>query len=188
MIKLPLKRTKDRVFLTPEIAKQLTPCEIQPGTNLSTLTGYLQVKDNLHSIKVSANLFRQMSMNSLCRHTHVINQLNLSKFLFQAIEQPLSEVPAFKRHMPPTQEEILRKTKYEWGQVDVDNFIQRLKEGGIKDIKVDNLGAGSYQIRVLNDDAIITIANDSTHVLCNTGREKLRLKIRDLITKSLPSF
>lgn len=107
--------------------------------------------------------------------------------IYQAIDQPLPDLPAYKRNIPPTQEEILRKTKYEWGQVDVDNFIQRLKEGGIKDIKVDNLGAGSYQIRVLNDDAVITIGTNSTHVLCS-GREKLRLKIRDLITKSLPSF
>lgn len=53
VIKLPLKRMKDRVYLTPEIAKQLVPCEVQPGTNFSTITGCLQVKDNLHNIKVS---------------------------------------------------------------------------------------------------------------------------------------
>lgn len=52
VIKLPLKRTFDRVFLTPEIAKQIIPREVQPGTNLSSLTGCLQVKDNLHDIKV----------------------------------------------------------------------------------------------------------------------------------------
>lgn len=52
VIKLPLKRTFDRVFLTPEIAKQILPREVAPGTNLSSITGCLQVKDNLHDIKV----------------------------------------------------------------------------------------------------------------------------------------
>lgn len=105
----------------------------------------------------------------------------------QAFEQPLNEQPAYKRTSAPTQEEILRKTKYEWGQVDVDLFIQRLKEGGIKDIKIEHTSGGSVKIRVLNDDAIITIEENSTHVQCS-GREKLRLKIRDLISKCLPNF
>lgn len=53
VIKLPLKRKRNRVYLTPEIAKTLIPREIQPGTNVSTLTGCLQVKDNIHDIRVS---------------------------------------------------------------------------------------------------------------------------------------
>lgn len=53
VIKLPLKRKRNRVYLTPEIAKQIIPREVQPGTTISTLTGCLQVKDNLHDIKVS---------------------------------------------------------------------------------------------------------------------------------------
>lgn len=57
VIKLPLKRTFDRVFLTPEIAKQIIPREVLPGTNLSSLTGCLQVKDNLHDIKVCLRLY-----------------------------------------------------------------------------------------------------------------------------------
>lgn len=52
VIKLPLKRTFDRVFLTPDIAKQIIPREVQPGVTLSSVTGCLQVKDNLHDIKV----------------------------------------------------------------------------------------------------------------------------------------
>lgn len=53
VIKLPLKRAFDRVFLTPDIAKQIIPREVAPGTTLSSLTGCLQVKDNLCDIKVS---------------------------------------------------------------------------------------------------------------------------------------
>lgn len=89
--------------------------------------------------------------------------------------------------MAPSQEEVLRRTKYEWGHVDVDLFIQRLKEGGIKDIKVEQTAGGAVKIRVLNDDATIIIEDNNTHVFCS-GREKLRLKIRDLISKCLPNF
>lgn len=53
VIKLPLKRKRNRVFLAPNIAQTVVPREIQPGINMSTLTGYLEVKDNLHDINVS---------------------------------------------------------------------------------------------------------------------------------------
>lgn len=53
VIKLPLKRKRNRVYITPEMAKQIVPREVQPGTTMSTLTGCLQVKDNLHDIIVS---------------------------------------------------------------------------------------------------------------------------------------
>lgn len=52
VIKLPLKRKRNRVFLNPDIAQTVVPREVQPGVNLSTLTGYLEVKDNLHDINV----------------------------------------------------------------------------------------------------------------------------------------
>lgn len=53
VIKLPLKRKLNRVYITPEMAKQIVPREVQSGTTMSTLTGCLQVKDNLHDIIVS---------------------------------------------------------------------------------------------------------------------------------------
>lgn len=56
VIKLPLKRKQNRVFITPEMAKQIVPREVQPGTTMSTLTGCLQVKDNLHDIIVSTRI------------------------------------------------------------------------------------------------------------------------------------
>lgn len=62
VVKLPLKRTFDRVFLTPDIAKQITPREVAPGTNLSSLTGCLQVKDNLNDLKVSWQLLNNIAI------------------------------------------------------------------------------------------------------------------------------
>lgn len=62
VIKLPLKRKRNRVFLTPEVAATIIPREVKPGVNLSTLTGYLQVKDNLHNITVHESRMRQVSL------------------------------------------------------------------------------------------------------------------------------
>lgn len=53
VINLPLKRKRNRVYLTPDVAQSIMPREVQPGVNLSTLTGLLQVKDNMHDIRVT---------------------------------------------------------------------------------------------------------------------------------------
>lgn len=40
------------MYLAPEIAAQIIPKEVQAGICVSTLTGNLYVKDNLHDVKV----------------------------------------------------------------------------------------------------------------------------------------
>lgn len=49
IIKLPIKRSKNKVFLAPDIAKTIFTEEIK-NANVSTFTGVLNVKDNLHNI------------------------------------------------------------------------------------------------------------------------------------------
>lgn len=52
VIKLPLKRKKGRVFIEPELAGTIIPNEIRPGLSLASVTGELEVKDNVYTIKV----------------------------------------------------------------------------------------------------------------------------------------
>ena len=52
VIKLPLKRKRGRVFIDPELAGQILPSEIRPGLSLASVTGELEVKDNVYTIKV----------------------------------------------------------------------------------------------------------------------------------------
>ena len=106
--------------------------------------------------------------------------------MLQAFEEPLSDQPSYKRTCPPTQEEVLRKTKYEWGQVDVDLFVKKLMQEGINDVKIEQIGAGTTRVR-LSDDTLITISENSTNIYSG-GKEKLRLKIRDLLMKRVPNF
>lgn len=105
----------------------------------------------------------------------------------QAFDEPLSDQPGYKRKCPPTQEEVFRKTKYEWGQVDVDLFIKKLRDSGHNDVKIEQSGGGTTKIRILGDDTLITISENSTNIYSN-GNEKLRLKIRDLLVKCVPNF
>lgn len=81
----------------------------------------------------------------------------------------------------------MRKTKYEWGQVDVDLFVKKLKQEGISDIKIEHCGAGIVKIRLLGDDTTITIEENNTHLVC-AGKGNLRIKVRDLLLKCVPNF
>lgn len=58
VIKLPLKRKKGRVFIEPELASSIIPTEVRPGLSLASVTGELEVKDNVYTIKVITNMYR----------------------------------------------------------------------------------------------------------------------------------
>lgn len=58
VIKLPLKRKKGRVFIEPELASSIIPIEVRPGLSLASVTGELEVKDNVYTIKVITNMYR----------------------------------------------------------------------------------------------------------------------------------
>lgn len=52
VINLPLKRKQGQVFLENNVAQKIIPVEVKPGVCLSTLTGTLNVKDNVHNMEV----------------------------------------------------------------------------------------------------------------------------------------
>ncbi|KAG4077555.1 hypothetical protein HA402_002982 [Bradysia odoriphaga] len=145
VIKLPLKRKRNRVFLTPEVAATIVPREVKPGVNLSTLTGYLQVKDNLHNITIVDDVKDDTNKRTI-----------------------------------PTREECLKKTKYEFGQLDVDLFYKKLMQDGITDVKMEQNGPGSVTITLTGEDTSINISEQNTHIVCG-GKQSLRLKLRDLL-------
>ncbi|XP_017785950.1 PREDICTED: integrator complex subunit 9 [Nicrophorus vespilloides] len=51
VINLPLKRKQGKVYIENDVAKQVHPVEIKPGTFLSTITGNFNVKDNIYNVK-----------------------------------------------------------------------------------------------------------------------------------------
>lgn len=57
VVKLPLKRKKGRIFIEPDLAGNIIPSEVRPGLSLSSVTGELEVKDNVYTIKVCYYFF-----------------------------------------------------------------------------------------------------------------------------------
>uniref|UniRef100_U5EXK7 Putative cleavage and polyadenylation specificity factor cpsf subunit n=1 Tax=Corethrella appendiculata TaxID=1370023 RepID=U5EXK7_9DIPT len=104
VIKLPLKRKRGRIFLTPQIAKTIIPHEIQPGTVVSTLTAILHVKDNLHDVKI-------------------LNHIEESD------EKIFKTAPTHRKNI-----------KYEYGIVDIDQFLKKLAQDKITDVKLEQRG------------------------------------------------
>lgn len=158
VLKLPLKRKKNRVFLSSELAQTIIPKEITSGTNFSTITGILQVKDNLHDIKPCDDI----------RNDEKISQ---------SIQ-------------PPTKEQTLRNTKYEWGTLDVDLLVKKLKQDGITDVKVEQASSGSSNnvtIIIGSEDTKIEVTEKSTHIICG-GKQSLRLKLRDCLLQCIQTF
>lgn len=52
VVNLPLKRKQSQVYIDTKIAQKIVPVEVKPGISLSTITGTLNVKDNVRNIQV----------------------------------------------------------------------------------------------------------------------------------------
>lgn len=46
------------MFIEPELASSIVPSEVRPGLSLASVTGELEVKDNVYTIKVNINTYR----------------------------------------------------------------------------------------------------------------------------------
>nr|CAH7765744.1 unnamed protein product [Callosobruchus chinensis] len=138
VINLPLKRKQGQVLIETNVAQKIVPVEVKPGISLSTVTGSLNVKDNVHKI------------------------------------QELSDT----KNKP---------VKYEWGTLNITEFLQKLSQEGITDAKVESLGGNVVVIHLQDEDALIQLEDNSTHVVCNAD-EKLRTKLRNVVMQCLKEF
>ncbi|VEN60673.1 unnamed protein product [Callosobruchus maculatus] len=138
VINLPLKRKQGQVLIETNVAQKIVPVEVKPGISLSTVTGSLNVKDNIHKL------------------------------------QELSDV----KNKP---------VKYEWGNLNITEFLQKLSQEGITDAKVESLGGNVVVIHLQDEDALIQLEDNSTHVVCNAD-EKLRTKLRNVVMQCLKEF
>jgi integrator complex subunit 9 len=152
VINLPIKRKRNIVYVTKELAQTILPQEVVPGTTISTITGILHVKDNVHDIQ---------------------------NFTDQT--EPEQSKACVQR------ETTLKKTKYEFGALDVDLLMKKLAQDGITDLKMEQNGLGSVTIKLQNEDTVIQIDEKSTHIMCG-GKQSLRLKLRDILLQCIQSF
>ncbi|XP_045599022.1 integrator complex subunit 9 isoform X1 [Procambarus clarkii] len=74
---------------------------------------------------------------------------------------------------------------YPYGNLNVDDLVQRLAQAGLTDARVEEL-TGVYIITLANADVIIKISDASTHIISSNGQ--LREKLRDILLECLGSF
>lgn len=60
------------MFVEPNVAQKIVPVEVKPGISLSTITGTLNVKDNIHNIQVII-VFK-------LHYTLMLNRLSVGNF------------------------------------------------------------------------------------------------------------
>lgn len=141
VINLPLKRKQGQIFIETEVAKKIVPVEVKPGISLSTITGTLNVKDNIHNVE----------------------------------------------DVPSDNKLLNKEVKYEWGSVNINEFKAKLFQEGITDAKVESLGGNVVVIHLQDEDALIQLEDNNTHVVCN-GDEQLRTKLRNVVMQCLKKF
>lgn len=99
-----------------------------------------------------------------------------SKYIMQASSSSVPEKEAGRKFG------AMSKT-YPYGTLDVQEFVKCLKQLGIQ-TKVEEGKSGQVIIDLPHDDTLITVDNNSTHVICQ-GNETIRLKIRDALLQCL---
>lgn len=159
VIKLPHKRKRSRVYLDPQIARTLTPHEVQPGVSISTLTGVLHVKDNVHDLHPLELTPEELDDQKGTKVAHL-------------------QAPSQTRY---------RNMTYEWGSLDVNLFLKKLAQDGITDIKVEQGGVDELTLHLPSDDTVIKVSDKCTSIVCG-GKQSFRLKIRDFLMQCVQNF
>lgn len=90
----------------------------------------------------------------------------------------------------PSREDLLKKVKYEYGNLDIELFMKKLQQDGITDARLERSTAGqtsSFTITIPSEDTVVKIEENSTHIICG-GKQSLRLKLRDFLMKCIQNF
>ncbi|KAK6619622.1 hypothetical protein RUM43_012379 [Polyplax serrata] len=159
VLKLPVKRKRVKAEMSADLASELIPCETRPGVSLTSVTGRLILSDNKYKIES-----------------------------LDAGMKPETNGTEGSSKMRVTSDDILpkRKPSYEWGWLDIDQFVQKLSQEGINDAKVEH-GNPGYIIHLQESDTLITVEDSQTHIICE-GDRQLRLKLRDILLQCLNKF
>ncbi|KAK9505076.1 hypothetical protein O3M35_009218 [Rhynocoris fuscipes] len=84
-------------------------------------------------------------------------------------------------------DDALKSLRYEWGNLDVDAFVKKLRQEGIADAKVESNSNG-HIIHLQEEDTLIQVEDKSTHIYCEAADHQLRLKLRNILMQCLNSF
>lgn len=83
--------------------------------------------------------------------------------------------------------EPIPNCQYEFGSLDIDQFVQKLSHEGITDAKVEP-GTNGYIIHLQDHDTLIQVDDRQTHIYCDATDQQLRQKLRNILLQSLNKF
>lgn len=86
---------------------------------------------------------------------------------------------------------LLKKhVTYEYGPMDIDLLLKKLKQDGITDVKVTQTTEPDgplTKIKLVNEEIEINISEKGSHIICE-GKQSWRLKIRDSLLSCMNKF
>lgn len=86
---------------------------------------------------------------------------------------------------------LLKKhVTYEYGPMDIDLLLKKLKQDGITDVKVTQTTEPDgplTKIKLINEEIEINITEKGSHIICE-GKQSWRLKIRDSLLSCMNKF
>lgn len=83
-----------------------------------------------------------------------------------------------------------KQVTYEYGSLDIDTFLKKLKQDGISDVKITQTSEPDgvlTKIRLSVEEIEINISEKGTHIICE-GKQSSRLKVRDLLLACMNKF
>ncbi|XP_057333084.1 integrator complex subunit 9 [Microplitis mediator] len=165
--KLPLKRSKSRIFIEPKLASSIVPSQIRPGLSLASITGELEIKDNVYTIKSIEPLQQLIGRGK------------------RKMQEPSSSAVDIKDKDSENLKE--KDLKHEYGNIDIQELLHKFHQEGIHGFKVTNNTPTSTSIHLQDEDTLIQISENSTHIFCN-GNQSLRKKLRLIVMQCLKHF
>lgn len=102
-------------------------------------------------------------------------------------EMNLDDEAEKSKQRPNCIEDVWKDYCYEFGSLDIDQFIQRLAMDGIKNAKLEP-GPSGYIIHLQDEDVLITVDERSTHIYCGASDQQLRLRLRNILLQCLSKF
>lgn len=83
-----------------------------------------------------------------------------------------------------------KQVTYEYGSLDIDTFLKKLKQDGISDVKITQTSEPDgvlTKIKLSAEEIEINISEKGTHIICE-GKQSSRLKVRDLLLSCMNKF
>ncbi|XP_037939724.1 integrator complex subunit 9-like [Teleopsis dalmanni] len=160
IIRLPLKRKMERIYLNPDVSQAIAPLDVGNGYSIASLTGFIEIKDKVHNVY---DCTIESDLSNGGPSTSKIGKMTSA----------------------PIPEETLKKEKILYGTLDSDTIIKCLTKDGFKNIKMERL-SNTVSLILNDDNATIKFEDNESNIICDNNAT--RRKISESMKKCFQSF